>query len=60
MPTFEVKMRVTYIEVWSVEAEDEKEARFKVEELADDVETDDGMPELVDFEISSLKMEPSE
>lgn len=60
MPIFEVKMRVTYIETWSVNADSEEQARFKIEELADDVETDDHSHEVVDWEISSIKMEPPE
>lgn len=60
MPTFQARMRVTYEEMWTVDADNGEEARASIEALDDHVNTDDGPAELVDYEISSIKMEQSE
>lgn len=56
MKTFEALVRVTSNETWTVEAKDEAEARQKIEKLAEDVETDDAGGEVVDWEITRIKI----
>jgi hypothetical protein len=55
MAIFEAHMRVVHLEIWSVEATDETEARKMISDMAEDVETDETGGETVDWEIMSLK-----
>lgn len=56
MPTFEALVRVVHNETWTVDAEDETAAREKIDQLTDDVDTDDAGGEVVDWEITSIKL----
>ena len=53
--TFTATMRVIHIETWTVEAKDKDEARDKIEQLRDDVNTDETGGEVIDWKIQSLK-----
>lgn len=48
-------MRVTHVETWSVEADDEKSARAKLSALTPEVYTDETGGEVVDWEPISIK-----
>lgn len=52
--TFRAVMTVTHREIWEVEAESETEARQKLNDLSDDVETDDTGGDVADWEIVAL------
>lgn len=52
MPLFEVKVRVTNVEVWTVDAENEVEAKEKIEKLDSAVDCNDSRGgEIIDWEI---------
>lgn len=56
MPRYDIRMRVTYEETWSVEAADEADARRLAEDCDDSVDTEEFGGEVVDWEVTSLKV----
>lgn len=56
MPMFDAVMRVTHVELWSVEAENEHEAREKFDAYTDDVEDDTTGGDIVNWEITSIRV----
>jgi hypothetical protein len=52
---FEALVRVVHMETWTVDAKDEAEARKKISELTDAVETDETGGEIVDWEVKSIR-----
>ena len=55
MPIFWATMRVVHMETWTVEAENEIDARLKLIHADKDVDTYDIGGEVVDWEVSSIK-----
>ena len=55
MKTYEALVRVVHMETWTVDAEDEAEARKKISDLTEDVETDKAGGEVVDWEVYNIK-----
>ena len=55
MPTFTARVRVVHVETWEVKADNETEARKKMENMDDDVIDDDSGGEVVDWEVESLR-----
>ena len=55
MPTYDAIMRGVHRETWTVEAQDEAEAREKFAKISDDVDTDETGGEVTDWEIVSVK-----
>lgn len=53
--TYEALVRVVHMETWTVDAKDEAEARKKISDLTDAVETDETGGEVVDWEVYGLK-----
>lgn len=53
--TYEALVRVVHMETWSVEANNEAEARKKMSELSEDVQDDETGGEVVDWEVYSIK-----
>jgi hypothetical protein len=55
MPTFTALMQVVHHETWTVEADNEAEARDKIAMIHQDVDTDETGGEVVDWEVRSIK-----
>lgn len=55
MKVYEATMRVVYTETWTVDAENEAEARKKISELTADVETGDPSGEIADWEVYAIR-----
>ncbi len=53
--TYEALVRVVHMETWVVDAKDEAEARKKIGDLTDAVETDETGGEIVDWEVRSIR-----
>lgn len=54
MKVYQATMRVVHMETWTVDAKDEAEARKKIGELSEAVETDETGGEVVDWEVYGI------
>jgi hypothetical protein len=54
MKVYDATVRVIHVETWTVDAENEDDARKKFSELTEAVETDETGGEVVDWEVMTL------
>lgn len=57
MAIFIITMQVTYLETWTVDAQNEHVARELAKEPAESIEMDDTGGEMIDWDIVSIKKE---